>query len=291
MTRTYRVVRRAGAVVPARRASTLALALGLIATACGGVGGETGTTAGTATTSSAASAATTADRPSQSPADASRDGVVAALAALPLDVRVGIVREAPAAEGVWVLSRPTAAAAPASGCRIGPDAGNYPTDWICTTEYGELLLLDAGRTTILRAYPLPAVAPDLLQLTDGAVYCGRGPDAASLTPDAMVCRVDRASLAATVRIFPAAVDSVVVQPCFTLPAGWTVGTKGLDLAELRTTATGVAAVDPSGAVTELDPLTLAERAPAVRTVAGRARPTTGACSAPVRSATVQPAGS
>ena len=44
--------------------------------------------------------------PSQSVADAQRDGIVPELAALPIELRVDPVFELRAAEGVWVLSRP-----------------------------------------------------------------------------------------------------------------------------------------------------------------------------------------
>jgi hypothetical protein len=59
-----------------------------------------------------------------------------------------------------------------------------------------LHLDDAGR--ILRAYPFPRVSPQWLLLTPAAVYCGRRGEADS--PDAMVCRIDRATGDLRVRI-------------------------------------------------------------------------------------------
>lgn len=144
---------------------------------------------------------------SQSPADAERDGVLAEIAALPFDVRVGpmwsdagtqdrIVTD----EGVWVVSRPDQE-------RIEPDArlrgdptGLYGRDYIHLSGYGEVLLLDADETEILRAYPFPEVGPHALAATDEAVYCTRQGDGG--IPDSMLCRIDRESLEALVRVFP-----------------------------------------------------------------------------------------
>jgi hypothetical protein len=114
--------------------------------------------------------------PAQDPADATRDRVPAAVAALPSPERVrqvargsgGYTRVTVPGDGVWMISRP-------SGASPG---------------YAEVLHLD-GDGRIRRAYPFAGVAPQWLVVTPGAVYCGRRGDAAA--PDAMVCRVDRTS--------------------------------------------------------------------------------------------------
>jgi hypothetical protein len=160
-------------------------------------------------------------------------------------------------EGVWVLSKPSAKAAKyANGCRIGPVDGKYPTDAICTTEYGEVLLLDASRSRIVRAYPLAGVPPQYLVVTDGAVYCGRqGEGDGSALPDSMVCRIDRKTFGSTVRVYPADV-SIVNQPCFYPPKTWTIADGFLDVKALAAGGGAVWARDGSGTWTKLDPTTL-----------------------------------
>ena len=114
--------------------------------------------------------------PAQPPADATRDGVPPAVALLPPAERVRVVppggsgrtRVTAPGDGVWVISRPA-----------GADAG-----------YAEVLHLD-GAGAVVKAYPFPRLAPQWLLVTPRAVYCGRHGDAAA--PDAMVCRIDRAS--------------------------------------------------------------------------------------------------
>jgi hypothetical protein len=182
---------------------------------------------------------------------------VAAFAGLPLAVRMGVVAEAVTPEGVWVLSRPTSDADRfAVGCRIGPEEGSTPGDWICTSEYGELLLLDGARTAVLRAYPLAGVPPEHLVVTPEAVYCGRTGDG-MLLPDSMVCRVDRATLQATVRVFPSQPESVVVQPCFTPPSSWAIDVRYLEVTALDAGGGALRVRGADGAWTPLDPVTLA----------------------------------
>jgi hypothetical protein len=193
--------------------------------------------------------------PSQSPADAARDGVVAELALLPLETRMEVVASVTTPDGVWVISRPTAAAeALSEECRFGPIEGKYPTDFICTTEYGELLLLDDAMSEIRRAYPLAGIPPTYLEVTDGAVYCGR--DGEGMLPDSMVCRIDRQTLAAMVRVFPSEY-SVVDQPCFYPPATWTVDGDYVDVAAFEARPDGVWAQQATGDWVRLDPITLA----------------------------------
>lgn len=198
--------------------------------------------------------------PSQSAADARRDGVIEELAALPLSVRMDVQAEAVAPEGVWVLSRPAAEAAKqADGCRLGPETGEYPKDTICTTEYGEVLLLSADRATVLRAYPLAAVPATFLRVVDGAVYFGRAGDETLdeyALPDTMVGRIDRTTFAALIRVYAPGAESEVLQPCYVLPGNWRVTKARLAMTDLRVDADGVWAGQPNGRWTRLDPVTL-----------------------------------
>lgn len=214
-----------------------------------------------------ARASVPASPPSQTSAAATRDGVVPALARLPFSVRVSVKAAIRAPEGVWVISRPKASATKKGTCRLGPETGKYPTDTICTTEYGEVLLLNAARNRILRAYPMPSVPPTLLRLGPRAVYCAR-PGATRLSeyalPDAMVCRIDRRTLTARVHVFAAPEGSEVLQPCFYPPKGWTVTKGTIPVTDLRVDAQGLFVGAGDGRWTRLDPVTLSVVARNVR---------------------------
>lgn len=195
-----------------------------------------------------------APRPSQSPQDAARDGVIAELAALSLDVRTQVIVSVPAAEGVWAISHPGVAAEDyADGCRLGSDGGQYPTDFICTAEYGEVLLLATGTGEIVRAYPFPGVPPEILIVTEDAVFCGR--QGAGPLPDSMVCRIDRSSLDATVHVFPGTIDSIVAQPCYYPPGNWTISDASLEVLAVQSGADGLW-VEGSTGWALLDPISL-----------------------------------
>ncbi|GAB6903729.1 hypothetical protein [Kineosporia succinea] len=134
--------------------------------------------------------------PSQSPADATRDGVFPAVAALPLVNRLATIQGMGAIvtdEGVWVMTRPSLGSIWGSdGCVERTDATpRYP---LCRSlVYKELLLLSKGPAEqhILRAYPL-LNAEDWFAVTDQAVYCGH--DSNRSHYDSTVCRVDRLTL-------------------------------------------------------------------------------------------------
>jgi hypothetical protein len=242
---------RVGFTVTVAAVGALALLAG--ATGCSRDGTTRPGQSSATTTSTPASPAGT---PSQSPSDAGRDGVVPAVAALPLAQRMVVQTSVEAPEGVWVISRiAESAQQPGQGCRIGPEEGTTPTDWICTSEYGEVLLLDAAKNRILRAYPLAGVPPEILRLADDAVYCAR-PGDSGLLPDSMACRIDRQTLAASVRIFPGQPDSVVVQPCFYPPASWSIDDQFLDVTDLAVDRTDVRARNADGTWTTLNRLTL-----------------------------------
>lgn len=141
--------------------------------------------------------------PSQSPDAAQRDGVVPDLARLPLDIRSERLVEVDAAEGTWVLSRASRELIDMSaddGCGFGDLAGTYPTDVICTAEYGEILLVD-DTEQIVRAYPMPGAIPSWIHLTPTAVFAGRVGDGG--LPDSTIVRIDRATLQAAVLVVPA----------------------------------------------------------------------------------------
>lgn len=96
--------------------------------------------------------------PSQPAEDALRDGVIAELAALSFDDRVhqyppdfGPTR-VETSEGVWIISVPYAVE-DVYRCELGDTAGVYGLDWICPSEYGEILLLDSATGDIQKAYP------------------------------------------------------------------------------------------------------------------------------------------
>lgn len=117
-----------------------------------------------------------------------------AVAALPLVERVKILRREPNQEGVWAISR-----MPGPPGTLGDTSGRYGIDWIQRAEYGEVLLLDASGTKILRALPLPGVPPQAFRVEDDAVYCSREGDGA--LPDSMLCRIDRPGPGHLVRVF------------------------------------------------------------------------------------------
>lgn len=160
--------------------------------------------------------------PSQSSADAERDGVVPELAALPIELRVDPVFELRASEGVWVVSRPHDDVSPLTdNGRLGDPSGHYVADFVDVFEYGEILLLDASTGAIIQAWPLPGLPPERLVLTTDAAYCARQGDGG--LPDSMVCRIDRATGEALVRVFPWTTDSGYPPPPGTvLPEHWEV---------------------------------------------------------------------
>lgn len=176
----------------------------------------------TTSTTSTTVAVPIVGEPSQSPADAERDRVVPALAALPTSLRVDPELTVPTEEGLWVLSRPkpeTMDLAP--GCGLGGPDGVYGRDIICVAEYGEVLLMDPTGERILRAYPLPGLPPYHLVVTDAAVFCGRWGDGA--LPDSMLCRIDRTTLDWIVRVFPWYMESGFTELSeMYIPDNWTI---------------------------------------------------------------------
>lgn len=148
---------------------------------------------------------------SQTPGEAERDGVLPAVAALTFDQRVelptparpGEATRIETAEGVWIVSRMPRETAGDEGCGLGDtDDPNalFRRDVICTTEYGEVLLLDHDEQRILRAFPLPGLPPQRIAVSDDAVWCARVGDGG--LPHSVLCRIDRDTHEWQVRIFP-----------------------------------------------------------------------------------------
>ncbi len=139
------------------------------------------------------------DGPSQREQDAARDGVVPALAALPLAERIEAVAGAHTSDGMWVLSRPPCAD---PGCVVGDATGVEGNDWQTLDGYAELLLLDPDSLELLRAWPMPLGARsegpkiESLEATSDAVF-------AFVTGEQAwaIVRVDRQSLDEQVRLF------------------------------------------------------------------------------------------
>jgi hypothetical protein len=177
--------------------------------------------------------------PSQSSADAERDGVPTEIAALPYRTRVNATTSVTVDDDRWVVSRPD---------RKAPIAAEL------AFEYGEVLRLD-GRT-IVRAFPFQGTPPQHLAVTPDATYCARQGDGG--LPDSMVCRIDRDTLDLSVRIFPSEIDSGFAErDPETLPDGWTVDDEELQVRKLIVDDDGVWAqsTDESN-WSKLDPDTL-----------------------------------
>lgn len=164
--------------------------------------------------------------PSQNQADAARDGVLEAVAARPNEDRVGVLAEADASEGTWVLSR------------IPSD--RVDGSWDGLAEYAEILLLD-GEGEIIRAYPMPGAVPSWLLVTDEAVLAGRIGDGGM--PDSTLVRIDRATLEARVVLIPAPFDGGS-----TWPDAWRVATP--EQAAAYAAVVGFATDGATGAATE-----------------------------------------
>lgn len=154
-------------------------------------------------------------RASQSTADAERDGVIPALAAVELRVRSSREAVVHTEEGEWVISRPTQELHDLTnkdGCRLGPEDGEYAVDIICTIEYAEILLLADGK--IRRAYPMPGVPPKWIHATKDAIFAGAVGD--GCLPDSTLVRIDRAALTHKVIVFPGDETTPTLMPSWRL---------------------------------------------------------------------------
>ncbi|MDY7105213.1 MAG: hypothetical protein S0880_28845 [Actinomycetota bacterium] len=160
--------------------------------------------------------------PSQDADAARRDGIVAAVAALPGVTRVQPIPEwfgattIEAPEGTWVISAMDPELVDgADGCTLGDTSGEWGRDFVSLCAYAEILLLDDDGA-IVRAYPFGEVTPQQLALGEDALYCARRGDGGA--PDSMLCRIDRTTHDATVRIFPHRSTADQTTDRFRLPA-------------------------------------------------------------------------
>jgi hypothetical protein len=225
------------------------LALGIVAASCIGCTSDT-----PERTASPNPTATASRGPSQSAADAKRDGVVPAVAALPFGVRVAPLSTVRLNEQLWVISRLGDTSGTGVDCE-GPEEGEYGVDWVCSSEYGELLLLNRRGTKILRALPLPSVPPQHIAVTDDAAYCGRAGDGG--LPHSMVCRIDRRTFETTVWVFWDS-DHVAQTPEPSLLPGWKLHEEYLPMYKFQADDDAVWAKDfhTGNTWTKLDPVTL-----------------------------------
>lgn len=192
-----------------------------------------------------------AERASQSPADARRDGVVPEVAALPYGARVKALSTVRIDDDTWAISRLASRGQALVGCERSPDEGRYGIDFVCGSEYGEVLKLDGRR--IARAFPLPSEPPQFIAITEDAVYCARQGDGA--LSDSMVCRIDRRTDEWIVRLFPAPTEDAWVDG-EELPTGWSVDDGELSVEKFAADDAGVWAKTRYGRWTKLDPNTL-----------------------------------
>jgi hypothetical protein len=161
--------------------------------------------------------------PSQTPAEAERDGVIADLAAFPLQDRAVPTRWFDTPEGTWAITkmpdRPDG-----TDCTIGDPDGAYGTETVCSAEYGEVVLVDdAGR--LLRSYPMPGEVPTWIYPTKDAIYAGRAGDESR--PESTIARIDRRTLEAEVLVFPPEGGLLGVDL-----DGWSVAPASADISQL-----------------------------------------------------------
>lgn len=186
--------------------------------------------------------------PSQSAADAQRDRVIPELAALPLRTRAAATEFFDATEGTWAITV-IPNIEPDDNCTLGDPQGAYGTERICTTEYGEVLLVDPGGS-VVRAYPMPGAVPTWLYGTKDAVYVGRVGDGG--LPDSTIVRIDRRTLESKALVFPQG-DPGVDVPWSSWP-NWSVAPEGADLSKLVVVGDDSAGqvVDSTIGVTSID---------------------------------------
>ena len=137
-----------------------------------------------------------ANEPSQSPEDATRMGVVAAVAELSFGQRVKALAEVSVPGGTWVPSKLSdevvrASVADGQGCALGDVSGQQLVDFICTGEYGELLFLDTAGN-IGFAVPMPGQKPSWVHVSEQIVYAGHVGDGG--LPSSGVVRVDTSTV-------------------------------------------------------------------------------------------------
>jgi hypothetical protein len=194
-----------------------------------------------------------AERVSQSAADAKRDGVFPPVAELPFAQRVDTISTVRIDDDTWSISRLPARGAERVGCSSPRKDRVYGRDYVCGSEYGELLQVDGKR--IVRAYPLPSVPPQHIAITEDAVYCARQGDGGLST--SMVCRVDRRTNELVVRLFPSATEpGSFVSGDLIPPDTWEIDDEELEVNKFAVDDGGVWAKAYKAGWTRLDPDTL-----------------------------------
>jgi hypothetical protein len=194
-----------------------------------------------------------AERASQTPAAAKRDGVFPRVAVLPYGQRVDAISTVRIDDDTWSISRLPARGAERVGCSAPKKDRIYGRDYVCGSEYGELLQVDGKR--IVRAYPLPSVPPQHIAITEDAVYCARQGDGGLGT--SMVCRVDRRTNELAVRLFPSTTEpGSFVSGDLVPPDTWEIDDEELEVNKFAVDDAGVWAKAYKGAWTKLDPETL-----------------------------------
>ena len=177
--------------------------------------------------------------------------MVPEVAALPFGLRVNATSTVRIDDETWAVSRLRGRGATRVACE-GPQEGRYGIDYVCGSEYGELVQLRGRR--IVRAYPFAGLPPQHVAITEDAVYCARQGDGG--LPDSMVCRVDRDTDGLTVRIFPSEIDSAYADSERELPAGWTLDETQISSVKFAADDAGVWAKAQNAGWTKLDPDTL-----------------------------------
>ena len=138
--------------------------------------------------------------PSQSPADAVRDGVIPEVAELSLRDRAAVQVFVQTEQGIWAISHATPELLDTAPRCEGPDdfEGTYGVDAFCTDSYGEVLFLDDD-LNVVRAYPVYSGKPRWLYVDSEVVYAGQIGDGG--LPWNIVVRVDLLTLESTTIIF------------------------------------------------------------------------------------------
>jgi hypothetical protein len=179
----------------------------------------------------------------------------------------GATGPAPSGSGA-ASAAPAAPATPTAASAVrqlspGPGGGQTRAStpegiWLVSGS-GELLLLDPSGSRIRRAYPFHGVPPQWLLVTPTAVLCGRAGTAE--LPDAMVCRIDRATGELRVRVLAdrRAEPVTRTQDVATRPGRWVIDlrTFGVDFGRPpRVRPTELRFSGPGGRALLLDPDTL-----------------------------------
>ncbi|HEU5151974.1 MAG TPA: hypothetical protein VFU19_15865, partial [Iamia sp.] len=183
--------------------------------------------------------------PSQSPEDAARDGIPAAVADLSVAARVTVEAEVAAPEGRWTLS--TIEDSGRLPCQDVDPYGVPGVERFCGWE--EVLLRDEAGT-ILRAHPMWEMTPSWIHLTPDAVLGGRVGDGGQ--PSSTLFRIDRETLELTGVVFPAPDgEPVVIGPGGLAPTtaeDWRLAPDDVSVDDLVTTGPDAVGTDVTSTI-------------------------------------------